>query len=120
VFAPHAEAQEPPLVEVDTQSGVLVNVDSFVHCGYGYDVRCELVGSSGVLGVGYPASKRSATSERKAVTVSHDWNDRFAVRSPATDDVAGLLRLRQRVQWRANAWAGTPPLPRPGGCRVTA
>jgi myo-inositol 2-dehydrogenase / D-chiro-inositol 1-dehydrogenase len=55
VLAPRAtghappEVQDPLLVLLETDGGVLVDVESFVRARYGYDVRCEVVGESGAL-----------------------------------------------------------------------
>jgi myo-inositol 2-dehydrogenase/D-chiro-inositol 1-dehydrogenase len=39
----------PQLVVLETASGRVVDVECFVNAGYGYDVRCEVVGESGTL-----------------------------------------------------------------------
>ena len=39
--------RDPQLAILETESGVLVDVEVFVHAGYGYDIRCELVGEEG-------------------------------------------------------------------------
>jgi myo-inositol 2-dehydrogenase/D-chiro-inositol 1-dehydrogenase len=39
--------RDPQLVILETQGGVLVDVEVFVNAGYGYDIRCELVGETG-------------------------------------------------------------------------
>jgi myo-inositol 2-dehydrogenase/D-chiro-inositol 1-dehydrogenase len=40
--------RDPQLVLLEFRSGVVVEVEIFVNCQYGYDVRCEVVGSTGV------------------------------------------------------------------------
>jgi myo-inositol 2-dehydrogenase / D-chiro-inositol 1-dehydrogenase len=55
VFAPRANGrapaglQDPQVVIFETASGRLVDVECFVTAGYGYDIRCEVVGESGAL-----------------------------------------------------------------------
>jgi myo-inositol 2-dehydrogenase/D-chiro-inositol 1-dehydrogenase len=39
--------QDPQLATLQMRSGVLVTVDVFVNAAYGYDVRCEAVGTKG-------------------------------------------------------------------------
>jgi myo-inositol 2-dehydrogenase / D-chiro-inositol 1-dehydrogenase len=39
--------RDPQLVLLETEGGVLVDVEAFVHAGYGYEIRCELVGEAG-------------------------------------------------------------------------
>jgi myo-inositol 2-dehydrogenase / D-chiro-inositol 1-dehydrogenase len=47
----HAPAgvRDPQLVLLETDGGVIVDVESFVRARYGYDVRCEVVGETGAL-----------------------------------------------------------------------
>lgn len=42
----HAEGElvDPQIVLLETVSGIRIDVESFVSCQYGYDVRCEVVG----------------------------------------------------------------------------
>ena len=56
--------RDPQLVLLETASGVLIDVEVFVNAGYGYDVRCELVGEAGTL--------------RLAEQVTPDFRARFA------------------------------------------
>src|SRR5512133_1765937 len=44
--------QDPQLVLLETADGVLVDVESFVSCQFGYDIRYELVGETGTLSLG--------------------------------------------------------------------
>jgi myo-inositol 2-dehydrogenase / D-chiro-inositol 1-dehydrogenase len=47
----HAPAgvHDPLIVLLETDGGVLVDVESFVRARYGYDIRCEVVGENGTL-----------------------------------------------------------------------
>jgi myo-inositol 2-dehydrogenase/D-chiro-inositol 1-dehydrogenase len=56
---------DPQLVVLRMASGVLIDVEVFVNARYGYEVRCELVGESGVV-------------ELAREPVTADWRDRFA------------------------------------------
>jgi myo-inositol 2-dehydrogenase/D-chiro-inositol 1-dehydrogenase len=55
VFLPepsrHAAAgiRDPQFAVLETAGGRLVDVEVFVNAGYGYDIRCELVGETGTL-----------------------------------------------------------------------
>jgi myo-inositol 2-dehydrogenase/D-chiro-inositol 1-dehydrogenase len=44
--------RDPQLVLLETASGVLVDVEVFVNAGYGYDIRCEVVGETGTVRLG--------------------------------------------------------------------
>jgi myo-inositol 2-dehydrogenase/D-chiro-inositol 1-dehydrogenase len=93
VHRPRAPAAlaDPVLLIFETQSGVLVDAEVFVNAGYGYDVRCELVGEHG----------RAAASG----PVTADWRERFAdaYRLELQDWVAGVSAGEARG---ASAWDG--------------
>jgi myo-inositol 2-dehydrogenase/D-chiro-inositol 1-dehydrogenase len=41
--------QDPQFVVLQMRHGVLVDIEIFVNAGYGYDIRCELVGETGTV-----------------------------------------------------------------------
>lgn len=55
VYTPRATSraangiQDPQFVIMEMERGVLVDVEIFVNAGYGYDIRCELVGEEGTI-----------------------------------------------------------------------
>jgi myo-inositol 2-dehydrogenase / D-chiro-inositol 1-dehydrogenase len=49
VFAIGDGLSRPQLVVLETASGRVVDVECFVNAGYGYDIRCEVVGEAGTL-----------------------------------------------------------------------
>lgn len=71
--------KDPLLMVVETESGVLVNVETSVNIRYGYDIRGEVVGETGTV----------ALADRNQVDLRHagfrsggvpgDWRERFAV-----------------------------------------
>jgi len=73
----HAPAQDPQMMHFETESGVLVDVESFVNCRFGYDVRCELVGSDGTVSVGHPAGVRHVRVGDVPNPTPADWKVRF-------------------------------------------
>jgi myo-inositol 2-dehydrogenase/D-chiro-inositol 1-dehydrogenase len=75
--SPHAPAQDPQLVHFETESGVLIDVESFVNCQYGYDVRCELVGSQGFATLENPMLSTVAAAGARRTAVPEDWRERF-------------------------------------------
>ncbi len=77
---------DPVVAWLDTAAGALVEVEVFVNAGYGYDVRCEAVGSTG----------RSALPD----LVGPDFQTRFAD--------AYRLELQQ---WTEAVLAGEPTGP---------
>jgi myo-inositol 2-dehydrogenase/D-chiro-inositol 1-dehydrogenase len=69
--------QDPQLVILESASGVIVEVESFVNCQYGYDVRCEVVGSTGVASLGAPGAVTVCRSGSRREAVPDDWRSRF-------------------------------------------
>ncbi|HEY7042589.1 MAG TPA: Gfo/Idh/MocA family oxidoreductase [Nocardioidaceae bacterium] len=75
--SPHAAGQDPQMVHFETASGVLVDVESFVNCQYGYDVRCELVGSEGFAQLENPTFSSVTRAAQRRTGVPADWQERF-------------------------------------------
>src|SRR3954447_4194951 len=46
--------RDPQIVLLELANGAVVDAESFVNCRYGYDVRCEVVGSTGSVSGRYP------------------------------------------------------------------
>ncbi|HEV7754615.1 MAG TPA: Gfo/Idh/MocA family oxidoreductase [Mycobacteriales bacterium] len=63
---------DPQLVLLVTGSGVAVEVEVFLHCRYGYDVRCEIVGATGTVSPEVPT-----TGGVLGRAVPADWRERF-------------------------------------------
>jgi myo-inositol 2-dehydrogenase/D-chiro-inositol 1-dehydrogenase len=72
------DVQDPQLLLLETTRGVLVDVEIFVTCGYGYDVQCELVAETGVMRLSDPAASAMRIDGRASVPVTQHWRDRFA------------------------------------------
>jgi myo-inositol 2-dehydrogenase / D-chiro-inositol 1-dehydrogenase len=84
VFAPRASSrtkpglQDPQLVLFETESGRLVDVECFVSAGYGYDIRCEVVGETGTLELAPPARVTARASAARGSVVDAGFWTRFA------------------------------------------
>lgn len=91
-----AGVRDPQLVLLETASGVVVEVESFVNCRYGYDVRCEVVGSEGTVSLDTPVAGTVTTAGRRSAPVAADWRVRFAdaYRVELQDWVDGLAAGR--------------------------
>jgi len=59
-----AGLRDPQLILFTTASDVLVDVEAFVTAGYGYDIRCEVVGEDGTLAL--PIAVATSFEERFA------------------------------------------------------
>ena len=71
------DLQDPLLMILETDSGVLVNVETSVNIRYGYDIRGEVIGEDGTAALAEtgPVVLRSANSV--GVAVPEDWRERF-------------------------------------------
>jgi myo-inositol 2-dehydrogenase/D-chiro-inositol 1-dehydrogenase len=86
--------RDPQLVLLEMEGGALVEVEVFVNCQYGYDVRCEVVGSTGAVSLDNPSSNSLVRQGQRAEAVPPDWRARFgpAYVDELTHWVAGLHR----------------------------
>ncbi|MBS8267612.1 gfo/Idh/MocA family oxidoreductase [Halomonas litopenaei] len=71
------DLQDPSLIILRTRKGMVITIESFLNCQYGYDIRCELVGESGVADLPQPASVPLRHSARDSLGVITHWKDRF-------------------------------------------
>lgn len=74
----NAHLQDPQLVLMETASGVLVDVETFVSCQYGYEVRCEVVGSTGTVSLDTPSFGAVTSAGSRGRAVPGHWRERFA------------------------------------------
>jgi myo-inositol 2-dehydrogenase/D-chiro-inositol 1-dehydrogenase len=85
--------EDPQMVLLETAEGVLVDVESFVTCQYGYDIRYELVGESGTVALGEPPGVRVRAEGGYHGPIPADFRERFAAayQSELEEWVSGVL-----------------------------
>ncbi len=69
--------RDPQVFIIETKGGIVINVEVFVNCRYGYDIQCEVVGEEGIVKLPEPAGisfRKDVTLGTKILT---DWKDRF-------------------------------------------
>lgn len=69
--------RDPQIVLLETNSGVRIDVESFVNCQYGYDVQCEVVGETGTVRLPDPANVVMRSRGAYSYEIFSDWSDRF-------------------------------------------
>ena len=69
--------RDPQIMYLTTKSGVRIDVESFVNCRYGYDVKCEVVCEEGTLNLPEPANVMIRTNDARVTPICHDWSQRF-------------------------------------------
>jgi myo-inositol 2-dehydrogenase/D-chiro-inositol 1-dehydrogenase len=69
---------DPQFVLFETEQGVLVDVEVFVNCGFGYQVRCEAVCESGSVRIGEEHASVVTAEGAARVEVPQDYLVRFS------------------------------------------
>lgn len=73
----HSKLRDPQVVVLETAKGVLIDVEIFVNCAYGYDIQCEVVGEDGAARLPEPMSVDMRLGAKRQSTILTDWKDRF-------------------------------------------
>jgi myo-inositol 2-dehydrogenase/D-chiro-inositol 1-dehydrogenase len=86
--------QDPQMVLLETDEGVLVDVESFVSCQFGYDIRYELVGETGTVSLGELAGVLVRQQGQYHGPIPADYRERFAAayQSELQEWVDGVLQ----------------------------
>ena len=84
---------------VRTADGVLSTVEVFLNAGYGYDIRCEVVGESGTVSLAEPVRTVTDSGLRRSSGYPADWRPRFAE------------AYRLQLQGWVDSLSGGPPGP---------
>ena len=71
------ELQDPLLMILESESGVLVNVETSVNIRYGYDIRGEVVGETGTAALADRGHVVVRSAHQVGVPVPEDWRERF-------------------------------------------
>jgi myo-inositol 2-dehydrogenase/D-chiro-inositol 1-dehydrogenase len=69
--------QDTQFLVLQTEGGVLVDVEIFVNAHYGYDVRGELVGERGSISLPPPATVTTRREGLQGQPVAQDFRPRF-------------------------------------------
>ncbi|WP_328752121.1 Gfo/Idh/MocA family oxidoreductase [Streptomyces sp. NBC_00285] len=70
--------QDPQFVVFETDGGALSDVEIFVNCGFGYQVRAEAVCERGTARIGDGHAMVTDTAGRWGGTIAQDFVERFA------------------------------------------
>jgi len=71
------ELQDPLVLLLEMDSGLLVDVEISVNIRYGYDIRGEVVGENGTAALGEASPVRVRRAGLAADRVPADWRERF-------------------------------------------
>ncbi len=101
----HSKLRDPQVVVLETKKGVLIDVEIFVNCHYGYDIQCEVVGEDGTARLPEPMAIEMRLGAKRQNRILTDWKDRFV----ASYDVELQDFIKAATQGTAtgpNSWDG--------------
>jgi myo-inositol 2-dehydrogenase/D-chiro-inositol 1-dehydrogenase len=97
--------QDPQFAVFTTESGILSTVEFFANCQYGYDVRCELVGSLGTASLVNPTLATGVAAGQATAAIPPDWRARFGAAYTA-ELQAWVAGLGRGETFGPSAWEG--------------
>lgn len=97
--------RDPVMLWLETTSGIGCDVEINQNSGYGYDIRCEVVGEQGTVCLAQPREVEVQRSGFARRPVQQDWLGRFEAAYDA-ELVAWAATLAGPVVAGANAWDG--------------
>ncbi|MDR1913630.1 MAG: Gfo/Idh/MocA family oxidoreductase [Clostridiales bacterium] len=69
--------KDPQFMILRTAKGVLIDIEVFVNCRYGYDIQCEIICEDGILKLPEPSFPMVRKNERLSTRLETDWKRRF-------------------------------------------
>jgi myo-inositol 2-dehydrogenase / D-chiro-inositol 1-dehydrogenase len=100
-----AHLQDPQFAVFTTESGILSTVEFFANCQYGYDVRCELVGTLGTASLVNPVVASVSSAGAVTEPVPPNWRVRFGAAYTA-ELQAWISGLERGETVGPSAWDG--------------
>ncbi len=100
-----ANMQDPQILLLEMDDGVVVDAEIYLNAQYGYDVRAELVCEMGTITLTPPHDVTVMHSARQGFAFPSDWRPRFALAYRA-ELQAWTEALRNGVAAGASAWDG--------------
>lgn len=68
---------DPVILNMKTQSGIMVMLEVNMACQYGYDIQCQVVSEAGVAKMLEPVTIGKRMNFSNSVAVSDSWKNRF-------------------------------------------
>lgn len=69
--------QDPQIMMLTTKSGVRIDVEAFINCHYGYDIKCEICCEEGIINLPEPSNVMVRTKAARITPICTDWSERF-------------------------------------------
>ena len=101
----HEKLRDPQVVVLQTARGVVIDVEIFVNCRYGYDIQCEVVGEEGIARLPEPMAIQTRLNATLGNPILTDWKDRF-IDSYDTELADFLKAAAQGTAAGPSSWDG--------------
>lgn len=72
-----APGRKPQFIVLESAGGIVVDIEAFVDCGYGYDVRAELVCEKGTISLNPSPTTSLRHAGHDGYETPPDWRGRF-------------------------------------------
>jgi myo-inositol 2-dehydrogenase / D-chiro-inositol 1-dehydrogenase len=72
------DLDDPHVILLRTRKEILIDVEVFVNCHYGYDIQCQVVAEEGTASLPEPMSVLLRQQGRLGTEILSDWKLRFA------------------------------------------
>jgi myo-inositol 2-dehydrogenase/D-chiro-inositol 1-dehydrogenase len=73
----HKDLRDPQLMILTTESGVLIDIEVFVNCQFGYDIQCEIVCEKASVKLPDPSFPPTKMDAKNYEAMETDWKYRF-------------------------------------------
>jgi len=73
----HDKLHDPQILILETESGIHIDVEIFVNCKYGYDIKCEVVCENGAVSLSNPSYSSIRSAGNDFTGIPMDWEQRF-------------------------------------------
>lgn len=73
----HEKLHDPQMLLLETTSGIHIDLEIFVNCQFGYDIKCDVVCETGEIGLEDPAYTHVKSKGKNYTEISPDWQTRF-------------------------------------------
>lgn len=69
--------KDPQFMILRTKKGILIDIEVFVNCRYGYDIQCEVCCEDGIIKLPEPNFPPVRKEAMNSVRLETDWKNRF-------------------------------------------
>jgi myo-inositol 2-dehydrogenase/D-chiro-inositol 1-dehydrogenase len=73
----HSKLKDPQIMILTTESGVIIDIEVFVNCQFGYDIQCEVVCEKASIKMPEPLFPTIRMDANRSVALETSWKRRF-------------------------------------------